>query len=94
MRSMLLGLCLLSACDGGEGGEERLIPTTDGQFSELERPELVGECTTTPACNSSCLHSCIPVSEQPMTCPADPPAVPERLVGASCVCDEQVCQWR
>lgn len=91
MRRTLLTLCL-AACSG-EGGEDRLIPSTDSQFTALERPELAGECAETSQCNGSCVHSCVPVSREPTTCPADPVPPPERLLGAICICHEQVCKW-
>jgi hypothetical protein len=91
---MLLALCLMQAgCSDPDDGEDRLIPSTDGQFGALERPELPGECATSSTCQASCVHSCIPERQEPMTCPIDPIPLPERLVGATCVCDDQICKW-
>jgi hypothetical protein len=95
MRRTLLALCLCAtaACSDDASGEDRLIPSTDGQFGALERPEVSGECELSSTCKESCVHSCIPDIQEPMTCPVEPTPRPQRLVGATCVCDAQVCKW-
>lgn len=95
MRGTLLALCLCAqvACSDPGDGEDRLIPSTDSQFGALERPERAGECSATSDCQASCVHSCIPDSQEPMTCPIEPLPLPDRLVGATCACDDDACKW-
>ncbi len=85
-------LCLV-ACGDDAPREDRLIQRDDEEFSDLERPESAGECSATSQCVDNCLHSCTPLSAQPMTCPAEPVPLPSRLAGATCTCAEQVCKW-
>ncbi len=89
---MVIALCLLAGCPSAE--EDRLIPRDDSQFRALETPESDGECTESSDCEDSCVHSCVPTPKGPMTCPVEPIALPDRLVGGMCVCAEsQRCKW-
>ena len=92
MRRLCILVCLV-ACGDDTPLEDRLIQSNDSQFGELERPESPGECTASSQCIDNCLHSCTPESQQPMTCPAVPIPLPDRLVGATCACDAQACKW-
>jgi hypothetical protein len=74
----------------------RYIPASDPDFADLELPEEHDECTRDEDCEHSCVHSCIPASALPITCPADPPPVPERLIDAECLCVRELdrkCAW-
>jgi len=82
----------LAAC-ADDGGETRLIQMNDPQYADLETPEAPRECSQTSDCKHSCVHSCIAVPTGPFTCPSTPPPEPDRLVGASCRCVDQICAW-
>jgi hypothetical protein len=87
--------CLLGpACDQVAGSPERLIPPGDPEHVDLEQPEAAGECQSTSECQHSCVHGCVPLAGGPVTCPADPPPLPERLADATCLCDGDLrCAW-
>jgi hypothetical protein len=82
--------------DDADAAIPRYIPSSDPDFEDLELPETNDECTRNEDCEHSCVHSCIPASALPITCPADPPPVPERLEGAECLCVRELdrkCAW-
>jgi hypothetical protein len=97
LRAVMLAafaLALASACTPDDGDSGRLIPPGDEDYADLERPEATGECSASPDCEASCEHQCAPIPTGPVTCPADPLPLPERLDQADCVCDETaVCAW-
>ncbi len=87
-------LALASACSADDADSGRLVPPGDEAYAELEQPEAVGECAANPDCEIRCERQCAPLPTGPVTCPADPPPLPERLDQAVCVCDETaVCAW-
>ena len=89
-------LCIVAflvACGDDVPLEDRLIQSNDSEFGKLERPESVGECSTSSDCIDNCLHSCTPDSAQPMTCPIEPEPLPNRLIGATCACADDACKW-
>ena len=82
----------LVACDGG-ADDPRRVPPGDAEFVDLETPEQTGECAEAAACEATCLHACALVNNGPVTCPTDPPPLPDRLQAATCSCFETVCAW-
>ena len=85
----------LSGCpaDDDMPSDTRLIPPGDVDYTQLETPELIDECFNDDGCEHSCVHSCVPLDDGPVTCPVIPIPTPERLTTASCVCEASVCAW-
>lgn len=95
LRAAIVAALLLTGCgdDMVGGGDGRLIPPGDGDYSTLEGPEAAGECAVDEDCEVSCTHSCRAVPTGPVTCPSEPPPEPERIMGAACICADSVCAY-
>lgn len=90
----LLALLVAAGCGDDPGLEDlRLVPMDDPDYGALEPPEEVGECGVDAGCVATCVHACAPDVPGPITCPKDPPPLPERLVDAHCACEQAVCAW-
>ena len=80
-------LAVALACACGDSPEiPRLVPPSDAEYSTLELPEAGGECERDDDCEMSCVRSCIPVPDGPVTCPNPLPPIPPRVASADCAC--------